>query len=57
LRLSGGPNLTFIIRASTNLTDWTPISTNITSAAGTFDFADSQSTNYVRRYYRAVAFP
>jgi len=57
LRVSAGPSQPCIIQASTNLTGWLPVFTNITSASGTFDFTDSQSTNWAQRYYRAIASP
>jgi subtilisin family serine protease len=57
LRVSGGPNRACVIEATTNLTSWTPIFTNTTSAAGTFDFADPQSASFTHRFYRAVGEP
>lgn len=56
-RLAAGPNRSCVVEVSTNLTSWSPLVTNTTSPAGTFDFTDSQSTNAVRRFYRAVAAP
>lgn len=57
LRVSGGPNRTCVIEATKNLTSWTPIVTNTTSAGGSFDYTDSQSTFSEERFYRAVAAP
>jgi hypothetical protein len=57
LRLSAGPNQTCIIQASTNPAGWVHVFTNTTSAGGTFDFTDNQSTNWPQRFYRAVASP
>jgi subtilisin family serine protease len=57
LHVSATTNLTCIIQASPGLTGWLPIFTNTTSAAGTFDFTDTQSTNWTHRFYRAVASP
>ena len=57
LHLSGGPNRTCVIEFSTNLTSWSPIFTNITSASGTFDFTDDQATNSTPRFFRAVSDP
>lgn len=57
LRLSGNPNRTCVIEATTDLTSWSPLVTNTTSANGVFDFTDSQSTNSVHRFYRAVTTP
>src|SRR2546430_13019094 len=38
LRVSASANRTCIIQASTNLLNWSPLFTNITSVNGTFDF-------------------
>ena len=55
LHLSTGANRECVIQMSTNLTSWTSIYTNLTSANGTFDF-----TNLIgspRQFFRAVATP
>ena len=57
LRVHGGPNRTCVVEVTTNLTLWSPLFTNTTSAGGTFDFADDQSTNSALRFYRALAAP
>ncbi len=57
MRVSGGANRTCVVQVSTNLAAWFPVFTNTTSADGTFDFADNQSTNSTRRFYRAVSTP
>ena len=57
LHLSGGPNRTCVIEFSTNLTAWLPIFTNLTSASGTFDFADDQPANSAPRFFRALSDP
>lgn len=57
LHLSGDPNRTYVIQVSTNLTNWLTVYTNTTSANGTFDFTDAQSTNSMQRSYRAVSSP
>jgi hypothetical protein len=44
---------TYQILASTNLVDWTPISTNVATIS-TALLIDRVSTNYNRRFYRAV---
>lgn len=46
----------FVIQASTNLLNWTPISTNNLSG-GKFDFTNSSPANFNRRYYRTVSPP
>jgi len=55
LRVSAGPNRTCVLQAAPDLTGWSPIFTNTTSSAGTFDYTDTQSTNLARRFYRAVS--
>jgi subtilisin family serine protease len=57
LHLTATTNLACVIQASTNLVSWSPIFTNTTSSAGTFDYTDSQSTNLTWRFYRAVSSP
>jgi subtilisin family serine protease len=57
LHLSATTNLTCVIQVSPNLVNWSSLYTNTTSSAGAFDFADTQSTNYPQRFYRAVASP
>jgi hypothetical protein len=54
LQLSGMAGSNYIIHASTNLADWTPIATNLIPAAGIVTVTDSAATNYSRRFYRAV---
>jgi VCBS repeat-containing protein len=53
LKLSGPPTSTYIIEASTNLTDWTPISTN-SGLTGSVVFTDTEATNFSQRFYRAM---
>jgi hypothetical protein len=54
VRLMGIGGLTNIIQATTNFSSWTPVLTN---TAGVYDFADSNSTAYPHRFYRAVLGP
>jgi hypothetical protein len=51
LRLSGQTNMSFAIEASTNLTAWTSLKTNITTS-GFFDFTDPGATGLTSRFYR-----
>jgi hypothetical protein len=53
LQLTVPAGQTYVIMASTNLQNWTPIETNI-SASGSAVFTDSEATNYPVRIYRAV---
>ena len=57
LRVAGGPNRRIVIEFATDLTAWTPIFTNTTSATGTFDFVDAPSAPLTQRFYRATAAP
>lgn len=53
LQLTVPVGRTYVILASTNLQNWTPIETNI-SATGSAVFTDSEATNHLIRIYRAV---
>jgi hypothetical protein len=57
LRVACDPNRTCVIEAASVLGAWTPIYTNTTSANGTFDLGDPDSTNLRHRFYRAVSAP
>jgi len=57
LSVAGGLNRTCVIEATTNLTSWSPVFTNITSTSGMFDFVDNQSTNLSQHFFRATASP
>jgi subtilisin-like proprotein convertase family protein len=54
--LQGQPGKSYVIQASTDLLTWTPILTN-TLSSNLWNFVDAKSTNYSRRFYRAVAQP
>lgn len=49
--ITGTANITIVVEASTNLVNWSPVSTN-TLTSGTSYFSDPQWTNFLRRYYR-----
>jgi len=51
LRLSGQPDMTFVIEASTNLANWTALKTNVTTG-GYFDFIDVAAATLPARFYR-----
>jgi hypothetical protein len=53
MRLIGVANTNYVVQASTNLTTWAPIATN-SSSTGLWVFTDAQSTNFAKRFYRAV---
>ena len=53
IQLSGPAGSNYVIMASSDLTNWTPISTNA-APTGTVDFTDTTATTRSYRYYRAV---
>jgi hypothetical protein len=53
IELSGPVGSNYVLQASTNLIDWTPITTNVISTGGKRTFTDP-TTNYVQRFYRAM---
>jgi subtilisin family serine protease len=55
LRVHAGPNRSCVIEVTTNLTTWSPIFTNTTSATGTFDFTDNAGANSPGRFFRAIS--
>ena len=52
--LTGHSNTTYVIQASTNLTDWTSLLTNATPTNGVLQFIDVDSPTFTQRFYRAV---
>jgi hypothetical protein len=53
-QLNGPARGSYTIKASSNLTEWTPIITGVLPTSGVAIITDSASTNYNRRFYRAV---
>lgn len=57
LDFAGLPYTTYWLESATNLSppvNWLPIATNTTGFDGLWEFTDSQMTNYLARFYRAV---
>ena len=54
-RVSGTPANSYVVEASSDLTQWTPAYTNFIPRAGSFDFMDSETGRFPQRFYRAVA--
>jgi len=50
--LRGFPGQTYVIEATTNLVDWTAVTTNI-ATMGSLILQDGAGTNYSHRFYRA----
>ena len=48
---TGSPGSNYVLQASTNLFDWTPINTN-TAPSSLFNLADPNAMNFPRRFYR-----
>jgi hypothetical protein len=53
LRLTGSPGATYLLEASSDFQNWTPISTNA-APTGTIEFTDSDAASFEQRFYRAV---
>jgi len=50
--LLGAANSSYIIQASTNLTDWVALTTN-SSPSGIINFIDTNASGFIQRFYRA----
>jgi Regulator of chromosome condensation (RCC1) repeat len=56
LTLNGVPGRNHVIEAATNLTPpviWTPMTTNLTGTNGVFNYTNSSTTNFPKRFFRA----
>lgn len=53
LQLAGPAGSNYVIMASSDLENWTPISTN-SAPNGTVTFTDTSSTNHSRRFYKGL---
>ncbi len=51
LAVSGG---TYLVEGTTDLKNWTVLSTNVADASGLIHYVDLQATNYSRRFYRVT---
>ncbi len=56
LQLTGMPGKTYVLQASTDLVNWTPISTNVPPAT-IQTLIDANAANFPQRFYRAVQLP
>ena len=56
LHLTETAGRSFVLEASTNLTEWTPILTN-SNPNPTYDFTDTNVNNYNCRFFRVVPLP
>lgn len=57
LRVSTSPGRVCVIETSTNLATWSPVSTNVTSAIGVFDFTNTASAGSSLQLFRAMSSP
>jgi subtilisin family serine protease len=57
VRVTAGPNRTCAVETSNDLVTWSPLRTDTTSAAGSFDFVDPMPGTATRQFYRALAAP
>jgi subtilisin family serine protease len=55
--LAGRPGQSYVIAASPDLVNWSPLSTNVLPVSGLWSFTDTGISNQQRRYYRAVSTP
>jgi hypothetical protein len=53
IQVSVPVGVTYVILASTDLQNWTPIATNV-AATGSVAFTDTSATNYSGRFYQAM---
>jgi hypothetical protein len=51
--VAGAKGFSYVIEASTNLSNWDSLATNTSP----FTFEDNSATNFLRRYYRAIRAP
>jgi hypothetical protein len=55
-QLAGTRHVMYLIQASTNLTTWQTISTNVVPESGAMQVTDLGAPGFSRRYYRAMKF-
>lgn len=53
IQVAGAAGHPYVVAASTNLTEWVILQTNLAGAGGQWLFTDSDSTNIPGRFYRA----
>ena len=54
-QLAGPTGSNYVIWASSDLLNWTPIATNVIPVSGFIPITDPLATNYSQRFYRAVS--
>jgi len=53
LRVTGASGYNYLVEATTNFVTWEPVAT-LVNTNGSVDFVDPRTTNFIRRFYRAV---
>ncbi len=53
LELLGTPGSNYVLQASTNLLNWTPLSTNL-ATTNLFNLFDPGASNFPHRFYRVI---
>ena len=56
-QIAAAQQKTFAVQASSDLTNWTSIATNTLFLGAVTNVTDTQASNYVNRFYRAVSLP
>jgi mono/diheme cytochrome c family protein len=56
LQIAGPTGKSYVLQASTNLVNWTPITTNV-PASTPFSLVDSNAPSFSRRFYRVMLLP
>lgn len=57
LQMTGVPLHPYVLLASANLSNWSPLATNLAGTDGLWFFTDFQSTNLPQRFYRGIPGP
>jgi subtilisin family serine protease len=57
IRVEGVASHSYVLSASSNLTSWTALQTNVASGDGGWTYTDNASTNFPHRFYRAAPRP
>lgn len=57
MRVSGGLNRTCVVQATTDLVNWSPVSTNTSPADGTFIYTNCVAAGGPAQFFRAVGSP
>ena len=56
LGFAGTTGSNYVLQASTNLVNWTPLSTNL-ATTNLFNLIDPRASNFPARFYRVIQLP